>query len=40
MNPDFWNDPDKARQTQIAIGRLQDPIEGWQGCPAQGEYIL
>ncbi len=32
MNPDFWNDPDKARQTQIAIGRLQDPIDGWQGC--------
>ncbi len=32
MNPDFWNDPDKARQTQIAIGRLQDPIDGWQSC--------
>ncbi len=32
MNPDFWTDPDKARQTQIAIGRLQDPIDGWQGC--------
>jgi peptide chain release factor 2 len=37
MNPDFWNDPDKARQTQIAIGRLQDPIEGWQGCHAIAE---
>ncbi len=32
MNPEFWNDQDKARQTQIAIGRLQDPIEGWQRC--------
>ena len=31
-NPDFWNDPDKARITQVAMGKLQAPIDGWNEC--------
>ncbi|MEN8139841.1 MAG: peptide chain release factor 2 [Thermodesulfobacteriota bacterium] len=37
--PDFWNDANKARQVQITIGRLQDPIDGWQECIASCDDI-
>lgn len=39
MAPDFWNDADQARQVQIAIGRLQEPINGWQRCQDATEEI-
>ena len=37
MNPDFWDDPEAARRTQLAISRLQYPIEGWQSCSSTME---
>ncbi len=32
LNPNFWNNPDAARKTQLAISQLQYPIEGWEEC--------
>ncbi|MEA3546271.1 MAG: peptide chain release factor 2 [Thermodesulfobacteriota bacterium] len=36
-NPNFWNDTQAARQTQLAISRLQYPIEGWHSCSSTME---
>jgi len=37
LAPDFWNNPEAAKQTQQELSRLQDPLKEWGACQADLE---
>ena len=39
MDPDFWDDPDRAREIEKRIAREEEWIEAWEDVKEQAEDI-
>jgi hypothetical protein len=39
MDPDFWDDPDRAREIEKRIARNEEWIEAWEDVKQQAEDI-